>query len=82
MDSVIRKFHEVIDKGDILGIRSPMFLPLWRRVALTGVLAAWALVEGFVLGNPGWFWMVGLVAAYCAWHFFVTFDPEDFSRDT
>lgn len=66
--------------SDILGVRSPWFLPLWRRLALTGALSLWALAEAFLLGNPGWFWMVALVVAYCVWHFFITFDPEDFKN--
>ena len=68
-------------RGDILGVRSPWFRPLWRRVALTGALFVWAGVEAYWLNNPGWFWMVLLVALYCLWHFFLTFDPQDFEDD-
>jgi hypothetical protein len=47
----------------------PFFRPLWRRVAVTAVCAAWAAFE-FAADSPGW----GLVAlgftAYAVWQFF------------
>ena len=68
-------------KGDLLGVRHPWFRPLWRRVALTGGLAGWACVEAFAFTNAGWFWIFMGAAIYCAYHFFLTFDPQDFGDD-
>lgn len=58
-------------------LRQPFFLPLWRRVLTVGLLAGWALVEMFS-GSPGWAIMFGAVAAYCAYEFFVIFDPANY----
>ena len=53
----------------------PAFRPLWVRVAIVAVAAAWGLFE-FATGSPFWGVLFLGVAAYAAWGFFV-----DFNRD-
>ena len=54
------------------------FRPLWRRVAVTGVVAAWFCYETFLAVPRDTLWVavtsVGLV--YCVWNFFLRF-PQD-----
>jgi len=53
----------------------PFFRPLWRRVVLVAFCAAWALFELLYVGDQTWAIMVGIVAAYAAWAFLITYDP-------
>ncbi|WP_062014001.1 hypothetical protein [Aureimonas sp. AU4] len=53
----------------------PFFRPLWRRVLLVAVCAAWALFELLVTGDRTWAIMTGIVAAYAAWTFLITYQP-------
>lgn len=50
----------------------PWLQPLWVRVLLVGLCAAWAVFE-FVSGSPGWGTMFGLMAAYGAWNYLIAF---------
>lgn len=61
-------------------LRHPFFLPLWRRVVTTGITGGWALVE-LSAGNVFWAILFGAAALWCAYEFFVSFDPENF-KDT
>ena len=56
-------------------LNSPFFLPVWRRVAMTGVCLGWALVE---LASGAVFWgaLFGVAGLYCAWALFVAFDEK------
>ncbi|MBB3951760.1 hypothetical protein [Aureimonas jatrophae] len=51
----------------------PFFRPLWRRVLLVAFCAGWALVELLVVGDSTWAIMIGIVAAYAAWTFLITY---------
>lgn len=62
-----------------LNIRHPFFLPLWRRIATTGFTGAWALFE-LSGGNVFWAILFGAAALWCAYEFFVVFDPENFKE--
>ena len=52
----------------------PFFRPLWRRIAVVAVCAAWAVVE-LVVGDPTWAIMVGAVGAYAAYAFLIAYKP-------
>lgn len=58
---------KTIDPRDI-----KWFGPLWRRVALTAVLAGWCLLE-YLGGDNFWFLMTLAVLAYLIWKLFINF---------
>ena len=60
-----------------LGIRSPFFLPRWRRVAVVAVCLGWVLFE---LSGGSVFWAIlfGALGLYAAYEFFVVFDPANY----
>lgn len=62
---------------DLFNIRHPMFRPLWVRLLITGLALGWALVE-LATGNPVWAAVFGAAGAWCAWEFFVVYDPANF----
>ncbi|SFP76545.1 hypothetical protein [Tranquillimonas alkanivorans] len=60
---------------DFFNLDHPMFRPLWVRLLVVALLLGWALVE---IGQGAYFWALifGASGLYCAWGFFVTFDPD------
>ena len=65
-------------KRDPLKIRHPFFLPFYRRALVVGACFGWGLVE-LLLGNTVWFTVFLMIGAYAAYHFFIIFDPEDYT---
>ena len=63
----------------LFNLRHPFFLPLWRRGLTVALSAGWALIE-LSSGSPGWAIMFGAVAAFCAYEFFIVFDPEEYKE--
>lgn len=61
----------------ILDLRHPFFRPRWRRIAVVAVCLAWTVVE-FIGGNPLWGTLFAAIGAYCAYEFFVIFDPKNY----
>jgi len=57
-------------------VQSPIFVPIWRRVALVAFTGLWAVLE-LSLGQPLWALVFGGVALYLAHQFFIAFDPKD-----
>lgn len=51
------------------------FEPIWRRYAVTIFCAAWSGWEWFN-GETMWSTMVGGIAIYCVWAFFIKFDQN------
>ena len=47
----------------------PFFRPLWRRVAITLVCAAWAALEWYGGGQSMWAWIATGMTAYAIWVF-------------
>ena len=47
----------------------PFYKPLWRRIALVGVLAAWTAFEVFYTQQPLWIVVAGGLLVYTAWIF-------------
>lgn len=62
-------------RRDPFNVKHPIFLPLWRRVALVGFCLGWALLE-LTLGKPLFGVLSGAAGLWCAYQFFVVFDPE------
>jgi hypothetical protein len=52
----------------------PFFRPLWRRVAIVVVCAAWSILE-FWAGAPLWGTLAGGMAVYGAWTFLLNYKP-------
>ncbi|MDW4496664.1 hypothetical protein R5H30_01620 [Sulfitobacter sp. D35] len=62
-------------------VQSPVFRPLWRRIAVVAVTLGWALFE-LSNGATGWALVFGLAGLWCAWQFFVAWeDPEETEAD-
>jgi len=59
-----------------LDIQHPFFIPLWRRLAFTGVCLGWSIFE-FIYASPFFGILFGAAGLYCAHQFFVVFNPKD-----
>jgi hypothetical protein len=49
------------------------FRPLWRRVVVTAVVAAWCGYEVVVSHEQLWIAITGVALVYCVWNFFLRF---------
>ena len=56
-------------------VQSPVFKPVWLRVALVAFCFCWTLLE-ISRGAYGWAAIFGAAAAYLGYQFFVVFDPD------
>lgn len=61
-------------------VRHPIFRPLWRRVVLVGLAAAWTSYE-VVNGNWIWATVFGAATAYLAYEWFIVFDPKQYEDE-
>jgi hypothetical protein len=52
------------------------FRPLWRRVVVTGVVAAWFTYETFFSRDSLWITITAVGLVYCVWNFFLRY-PKD-----
>ncbi len=52
------------------------FQPLWRRVAVTAVVALWFGYESLFSHEQMWIGITGVALVYCVWNFFLKF-PKD-----
>ena len=50
----------------------PFYKPLWRRLTLVGVLAAWTAFEVFYTQQPLWIVVAGGLLVYTAWIFLLS----------
>ena len=59
-------------------VRSPFFVPVWRRVVVVALVLGWALLE-LSRGSPGWAAFFAAAGLWCGWQFFFDFHlpPED-----
>ena len=55
----------------------PFYKPLWRRVALVGVLAGWTAFEVFYTQQPLWIMVAGALFAYTTWIFLISWPRRD-----
>ena len=68
-----------INKNQIskaFNVQSAFFIPLWRRILVVAVSAAWAIFE-LAMGEPLWSVLFFAIAIYCGYQFFIVFDPID-----
>ena len=52
------------------------FRPLWIRVLVTGILAAWFVLEAVFSHDQLWMGITAVGVVYCVWNFFLRF-PKD-----
>jgi hypothetical protein len=50
----------------------PFYRPLWRRLVIVGLIAAWAAYEIGVVRDPLWMILIGGLLAYAVWNFLIT----------
>ena len=50
----------------------PFYKPLWRRIVLVCVLAAWTAFEVFYTQQPLWIVVAGGLLVYTAWIFLLS----------
>lgn len=48
--------------------------PLWRRILLVAVIAAWFAYETFFIGDRLWLLIVGAMLVYAAWTYLIRWD--------
>ncbi len=56
----------------MIDLDHPFYKPLWARLLIVGVCAAWAFFE-FYSGEPFWGTIVGGAGAYAAYKLFYEF---------
>jgi hypothetical protein len=61
-----------INAMKIIDESHPFYKPLWRRLALVGVLAGWTAFEVFYTQQPLWIAVAGGLFAYTAWIFLIS----------
>ncbi len=52
------------------------FRPLWRRVAVTGVIVVWWAYETFFTHEGLWIAVTSVGIVYCVWNLFLRY-PQD-----
>lgn len=52
------------------------FRPLWRRIVVTAVVAAWLGYELIFSHETLWIAISFAALAYCGWNFFLTFPKQ------
>jgi hypothetical protein len=57
----------------------PFYKPLWRRLALVGVLAGWTAFEVFYTQQPLWMLVAGALLVYAAWILLITWKDSSAS---
>ena len=58
------------------------FQPLWRRVAVTGFVAAWFGFEVLWARDEFWMMITGAALAYAVWSFFIKFEEKSSTPGT
>lgn len=57
----------------------PFYKPLWRRLALIGVLAGWTGFEVFYTQQPLWMLVAGALLVYATWILLITWKDSSAS---
>ena len=60
----------------LIDLQHRFFIPLWRRIAVVAVCIGWGAFE-FSGGFAFWGTLFMGVGLYCAYVFFLAFDPPD-----
>ena len=63
------------DEMKLIDPQDPFYRPIWLRIVITAACLGWAVVE-LTSGTVFWAILFGAAGAYCAWQFFVIFDPD------
>ena len=58
------------------------FRPLWLRLLVTGLVAAWFVWETFFTKDQLWMIITGAALAYAVWNLFIRFDGKTGKADT
>ncbi len=61
---------------NFVDFNDPFYRPLWVRVLIVGVTAAWSAGE-FLWGSPVWGGLIGGISAYAFYGLFMAFNPRD-----
>ncbi len=61
-------------------VQSPMFRPLWLRLAIVVLTFGWAIFEGLA-GNVMWAVVFGAAGVFLAYQFLAVFDPDQAGND-
>ena len=62
-------------------IDHPFYRPLWRRIAIVAVTAAWTAYEVFWGGNGLWLVLAAGSFAYSVWAFLITYPKQPGATD-
>jgi len=57
------------------------FRPLWIRVLVTGIVAAWFVLEVVFSHDQLWMGITAVGVIYCVWNFFLRF-PKNLPAET
>ena len=57
-------------------LQVPFFIPLWRRILTVALALGWAAFET-LNGAPTWGAVFAAAGLYCAYQFFVVWDPPE-----
>ncbi len=55
-------------------LRSPFFVPLWRRIVACVLILGWAMFE-LMVGNVGWAITFGVAGAWMVWSLLIAWVP-------
>jgi hypothetical protein len=55
----------------------PFYRPLWRRILIVAVCAAWFALEAAQSGSGLWTVIAAGALAYAVWFLFITYKPDD-----
>lgn len=60
----------------LIDVRHPFFNPLYRRVLTVALCLGWAGME-VISGSPFWAILFGAIGVFCAYEFFVIYEPYE-----
>lgn len=64
----------------IIDVQHRFFIPLWRRIAVVAICLGWGFFE-FWGGYTFWGSLFVGIGLYCAYAFFLAFDPPEEEGD-
>ncbi len=53
------------------------FGPLWRRVAMVALIAAWFGYESLFIRDPLWLMIIGAMLVYAAWTYLIRWNKPE-----
>lgn len=55
----------------------PFYKPLWRRIVIVAVVAAWVVFEFVTSSSPLWIMLAVAFLIYAVYMFFITWPKDD-----